>query len=86
MDTLTREQRYARLLDMVRSNFSPVTQKCVDEALEYADRIIALHEGKLVFDGEPKELLKTDLPMRIFGASVQTVQAEGKTFYHMDVM
>ena len=55
-------------------------------ALEYADRIIALHEGQLVFDGAPRELLKTDLPMRIFGASVQTVQAEGKTFYHMDVM
>ena len=50
MDTLTREQRYARLLDMVRSNFSPTTQKCVDEALEYADRAL---DGQLRYDGSP---------------------------------
>ena len=47
---LSLDERYGKLKELVRTNFSTVTQDLVDKALVYADRALA---GYRRYDGKP---------------------------------
>ena len=55
-----------------------VTLHQVDYALRYCDRIVGLHEGKLVYDG-PATGLKRDKLVEIYGPEIEDAFWEGST-------
>lgn len=50
-----------------------------DYAVNFADRIIALKQGKLFFDGTPEEAVRTDLATGLFDIPVEYIAHNGKT-------
>ena len=53
----------------------------INEALVFSDRILALKEGRLVFDGTPAELVKSGELKTLFNSDFLTFGAfeEGKS-------
>lgn len=49
----------------------------VELALEYADRVLGMHDGELVFDGTPEELTETDRD-RIYRNGAETEPEESE--------
>jgi ABC-type cobalamin/Fe3+-siderophores transport systems, ATPase components len=47
----------------------------INEALVFSDRILALKEGKLVFDGKPKELVESSALKNLFDSEFITLDA-----------
>ena len=45
----------------------------VDFALEFADRIVAIADGTILFDGDPSELTD-DMIARVYGADADSAQ------------
>lgn len=41
----------------------------LDAALEYADRIVVLREGRVAADGRPDEVMTSDMMKKVFGAA-----------------
>ena len=48
------------------------------DATEIADRIVALDSGRVVFDGTPDELKRSDIPMALFGVIPCEAERDGK--------
>ncbi|MBR6571992.1 MAG: ABC transporter ATP-binding protein [Clostridia bacterium] len=47
------------------------------EVLQFADRIIAIHDGRVAFDGTPDELLSQRIPQRLFGIRISGSREQG---------
>ena len=47
----------------------------INEALVFSDRILGLKEGKLVFDGKPKELVESSALKNLFDSEFITLDA-----------
>ncbi|TCP88204.1 iron complex transport system ATP-binding protein [Rhizobium sp. PP-CC-2G-626] len=50
----------------------------INQAAAYADRIIAMRDGRVVADGTPQAVLTPDTLAEIFGYRMQVTQIEGK--------
>ena len=50
----------------------------VDVAIKYADRIVGIREGCVVFDGDPKNLKKRKVA-EIYGCDVDDIHFEDST-------
>lgn len=51
----------------------------LDAALEYADRIIVLHQGTVLAEGDPAEIMTEQLLEKVFGAAPVSLQANPLT-------
>ncbi len=46
----------------------------INQASEYADRILAMHSGKIIADGTPENIISTSLVDKLFNLSVEIIQ------------
>ena len=45
----------------------------LDEACRYADHLIAMHDGAVIAEGTPLEVVTPDLVKRVFGVECLTI-------------
>lgn len=51
------------------------------QALKYAKRILLIDEGRIQFDGNANDLLKSGLIQKVFHVDIRKVQVDGETAY-----
>jgi iron complex transport system ATP-binding protein len=52
-----------------------------EQALASANRVLVLHEGRLIADGEPRAVIDSDLMQRLYHVTVRQIDADGHRFF-----
>ena len=52
----------------------------INQSLYYSDEIVAMKDGKIIAQGEPEEVITTDLVREVYGVDLQIQQTGGKPF------
>lgn len=52
-----------------------------DQALASANRTWVLHDGQLIADGHPRDVIDTDLMQRLYQVKVRQIDADGHRFF-----
>jgi len=52
-----------------------------EQALACANRVLVLHEGRLIADGEPRAVIDSDLMQRLYDVTVRQIDADGHRFF-----
>lgn len=50
-------------------------------AMQFCDRIIVMHRGRVCADAAPRELADSDVWMDVFGVSCRSIEKDGEQFY-----
>lgn len=69
------EQLAAQGLSLISSTHRP------EHALAAANRVWVLHEGQLIADGSPKDVINRQLMERLYHIQVRQIDAEGHRFF-----
>ncbi|TDV71885.1 ABC transporter ATP-binding protein [Pseudomonas sp. LP_7_YM] len=69
------EQLAEQGLSVVSSTHRP------DQALASANRAWVLHEGRLIADGSPRDVIDSDLMQRLYQVKVRQIDADGHRFF-----
>ncbi|EGY79327.1 ferrichrome ABC superfamily ATP binding cassette transporter, ABC protein [Peptoniphilus indolicus ATCC 29427] len=51
----------------------------INQSIKYADEIVGMYKGKIVFNGKPKETLTEENISKIFDTKLKLAQLEGET-------
>lgn len=52
-----------------------------EQALAAANRVLVLHQGRLIADGEPRTVIDSDLMQRLYHVTVRQIDADGHRFF-----
>jgi len=55
----------------------------VSLALEYADNVIVMNEGRIAFSGAKEDAVSSGVLEQIYGIEINTVEIDGKAEYHI---
>lgn len=52
----------------------------INQSLYYSDEIIAMKDGKIIAQGQPEEVITTELVREVYDVDLQIQKMDGKPF------
>ena len=52
----------------------------INQAIHYSDNIIGMKDGKVIFEGEPKDIVTADSIRELYGIELQVTEINGQSF------